>query len=452
MKEGQREISRVLKEPSYLVRAVRMPIQTFIHTEEVGSLVLLLGAAAALFWANSPWSQSYADFWHTYISFDIKIFAISENLEHLVNEGLMAVFFFLVGLEIKRELLHGELSSVKKAALPVVAAVGGMAAPALVYLLLNGTGANAAGWGVPMATDIAFALGVLALLGKRMPAELRVFLLGLAVVDDLGVIAVIATFYTDTIHWANLGLGLAMFVLIAGCIRFGVRSLGFYLILCIVMWQFFLESGIHATLAGVMVAAIVPSKPELGRREYAAAVGDLLHDLNLATANNDEEKAEAVVERIEKLSSRTEGPLERLEDLVHPWVSFAILPIFALANAGIVFSSDSLSDALASNVTLGVALGLLVGKPLGVLGMTWLAVRTGLGELPSGVGWRHILGVGFLAGIGFTVAIFVAAIAFDSPAVVDQAKMGIFGASLMAGAAGYLFLRFMGSRTLEPGK
>ena len=452
MKDSQHEISRVLKEPSYLVRAVRVPIQTFIHTEEVGSLVLLLGAAAALFWANSPWSQSYADFWHTYISFDIHVFAISEDLGHLVNEGLMAVFFFLVGLEIKRELLHGELSSVRKAALPVVAAVGGMAAPALVYFLFNGTGANAAGWGVPMATDIAFALGVLALLGKRMPAELRVFLLGLAVVDDLGVIAVIATFYTDTIHWANLGLGLAMFALIAGCIRMGVRSLGFYLILCVVMWQFFLESGIHATLAGVLVAAIVPSKPDLERGEYAGAVKDLLHDLNLATANKDDEKAEAVVEQIQKLSSRTEGPLERLEDIVHQWVSFVILPIFALANAGIVFSSDSMSDALASNVTLGVALGLLVGKPLGVLGMTWLAVRTGLGELPSGVGWRHILGVGFLAGIGFTVAIFVAAIAFDDPAVVGQAKVGIFGASLMAGAAGYLFLRFVGAWTPGPSK
>ena len=450
MKDRPRELPKILREPSYLVRAVRVPIQTFIHTEEVGSLILLLAAAAALVWANSPWSDSYTSFWHIYISFDIHVFAISENLEHLVNEGLMAVFFFVVGLEIKRELLHGELSSARKAALPVVAAVGGMAMPALIYFLLNGSGEGAAGWGVPMATDIAFALGVLALLGRRVPAELRVFLLGLAVVDDLGVIAVIATFYTDTIHWANLGLGLAMFVLIAAFIRMGVRSLGFYLILSVVMWQFFLESGIHATLAGVLLAAIVPSKPDLSREEYAGSVEDLLHDLRLATANDDEEKAEAVVEQIEKLSHRTEGPLERLEDMVHPWVSFAILPIFALANAGIVFTSDSMSEALASSVTLGVALGLLVGKPLGVLGMTWLAVRTGLGQLPSGVAWKHILGVGFLAGIGFTVAIFVGAIAFGDPALVDQAKMGIFGASLLAGAAGYLFLRFTSAHASDP--
>ena len=450
MKDSPRELPRALREPSSLVKAVRAPIQAFIHTEEVGAIILLAAAAAALGWANSPWSASYVDFWHIYISFDIHIFAISENLGHLVNEGLMAVFFFVVGLEIKRELLHGELSSFRKAALPFVAAVGGMAVPALIYFLFNRSGESAAGWGVPMATDIAFALGVLALLGRRVPAELRVFLLGLAVVDDLGVIAVIATFYTDTIHWANLGLGLALFVVTAGCIRMGIRSLGFYLILCVVMWQFFLESGIHATLAGVLAAAIVPSKPQIHRRDYAAAVEDLLHDFKLAMANDDEEKAEGIAEQIEELSRGTEGPMERLENIVHPWVSFVVLPLFALANAGIVFTSDTMSEALASSVTLGVAAGLLIGKPLGVLGMTWLAVRTGLGQLPSAVTWLHVLGVGLLAGIGFTVAIFVAGIAFDDQALVDHAKMGIFGASLLAGATGYLFLRFTGPRASGP--
>ena len=409
-------------------------------------MALLVAAAAALGWANSPWSDSYASFWHTYISFDIHIFAISENLEHLVNEGLMAVFFFLVGLEIKRELLHGELSSFRKASLPVVAAAGGMAAPALIYLLVNRSGDGIVGWGVPMATDIAFALGVLALLGRRIPTELRVFLLALAVVDDLGAITVIAIFYTDSIHWANLGLGIALFVLIAGCLRMGIRSMGFYLILCIVMWQFFLESGIHATLAGVLVAAIVPPEPRLHRRDYAAAVEDLLHDFRLAMANDDEEKAQTIVEQIDELSSGTEGPMERLESIVHPWVSFVVLPVFALANAGIVFTSDTLSEAVASPITLGVAVALLVGNPLGILGLTWLAVRVGLGQLPSGVRWRHVLGVGFLAGIGFTVAIFISGIAFDDTVLVDQAKMGIFGASIVAGVVGYLFLRIWGAR------
>ena len=446
MSDSPRKIPRPLREPAYLVRALRAPIQHFIHTEEVGAGVLLLATAAALGWANSPWSDAYVDFWHTYISFDIHIFAISEDLGHLVNDGLMAVFFFVVGLEIKRELLHGELSSVRKAALPVVAAVGGMATPALIYVLFNASGGDLIGWGVPMATDIAFALGVLALLGRRVPAELRVFLLGLAVVDDLGAIAIIATFYTDMIDWTNLGLGLGLFAVMAGCIRLGVRSLGFYLILCVVMWQYFLESGIHATLMGVMVAAIVPAEPYLHRRDYAAAVDDLLHDYRLAMANNDEEKAQAVVEQIEMLSRGTEGPMERLERIVHPWVSFVVLPLFALANAGIVFTADTLSEAASSRVTLGVAAGLLIGNPLGVLGMTWLAVRLGIGQLPSGVAWRHVLGAGFLAGIGFTVAIFVSSIAFDDPAVVDQAKMGVFAASLVAGATGYLFLRLSGRR------
>ena len=306
------------------------------------------------------------------------------------------------------------------------------------------SGGDLIGWGVPMATDIAFALGVLALLGRRVPAELRVFLLGLAVVDDLGAIAIIATFYTDMIDWTNLGLGLALFAVMAGCIRMGIRSLGFYLILCVVMWQFFLESGIHATLMGVMVAAIIPTEPYLHRRAYATAVEDLLHDYRLAMKNEDEEKAQAVVEQIERLSRGTEGPMERLERIVHPWVSFAVLPLFALANAGIVFTADTLSDAASSRVTLGVAAGLLIGNPVGVLGMTWLAVRLGIGQLPSGVGWRHVLGAGFLAGIGFTVAIFVSGIAFDDPAVVDQAKMGVFAASLVAGVMGYLFLRLTG--------
>ena len=444
MSEAPRGGAKEARGESYLARALRAPIQRFIHTEELGALALLAGAAAALAWANSPWAGSYSDFWHITIAFDIHVFAISEDLEHLVNEGLMAVFFFLVGLEIKRELLHGELSSFRKASLPVVAAVGGMAAPAAIYVLLNPSGDGAAGWGIPMATDIAFALGVLALLGRRIPAELRVFLLGLAVVDDLGAIAVIAVFYTETIHWANLGLGVALFLLIAGCVRAGITSIGFYLILCAVMWQFFLESGIHATLAGVLVAAIVPSEPRLRREDYAAAVEDLLHDFRLAMANGDEEKAQTIVERIEEISRGAEAPLERLEGVVHPWVAFFVLPLFALANAGIVFTSGTLSEAVASPVTLGVAVGLLVGNPLGVLGMTWLAARVGLGQLPSGVGWRHVLGVGFLAGIGFTVAIFISGIAFDDPALTDEAKMGVFGASLVAGVAGYLFLRLFG--------
>ena len=431
-----------LREPRGLVRAVRAPIQSYIDTEEAGAFVLLAAALAALGWVNSPWADSYADFWHNRISFDIVIFALDEDLKHLVNDGLMAVFFFLVGLEIKRELLHGELSTFRKAFLPTAAAVGGMVVPALAYVAFNGTsGEGASGWGIPMATDIAFALGVLALLGRRIPAELRVFLLGLAVVDDLGAIAVIAIFYSDAISWTDLGMAVALFGVIAALVRFGLRSMGIYIILSVFMWQFLLESGIHATLAGVALAALVPTEPYIRRKEYPAAVETLLGDLRAATEEGDESRASAIIEEIERLSSGTEGPIERLEGLVHPWVSFLILPLFALANAGIVFTSDALSAAAGSSITLGVLVALPGGKALGVFGATWLAVRLGIGSLPPGVSWGQVIGVGLLAGIGFTVAIFVSNIAFDDGALVDQAKIGVFAASVVAGVVGYGLLR-----------
>ena len=319
----------------------------------------------------------------------------------------MAIFFFVVGLEIKRELLHGELSSVRRASLPVLAAIGGMVVPALTYLAFNPSGEAAIGWGIPMATDIAFAIGVLALLGRRIPAELRVFLLGLAVVDDLGAITVIAVFYTETIEWSSLLISMGFFAAIIVAVRLGVRSMVVYIVLGVLMWVSFLESGIHATLVGVLLAAIVPSK---------------------AHSNNQD----------------TESPLESLEHMIHPWASLAILPLFALANAGIAVTGDTLSDAAGSGVTLGVAAGLLVGKSVGILGVTWLAVRFGVGRLPSGVTWPHVLGVGFLAGIGFTVAIFISGIAFADAALVEQAKMGIFGASVLAAVIGYGILRLTG--------
>ena len=447
MKHKQAEESEGVRRQPFFVKAIQNPVQTFIQTEEVGAIVLLLAAGSALGWANSPWSDSYASFWHTKISFDIYIFAISEDLEHIVNDGLMAVFFFVVGLEIKRELLHGELSSFRRAVLPAMAALGGMVAPALIYLAFNSSGETSVGWGIPIATDIAFALGVLALLGRRLPPQLRIFLLGLAVVDDLGAIAVIAVFYTEAIHWMDLGLALAVFTVIAACIRIGIRSLGFYLILSVVMWQFFLESGIHATVAGVLISVLTPAKPYLQRKDYKATVENLLRDFKLAMDTGQEEKAESIVAEVEKLSQGTEGPMERLERVIHPWTSFVVLPIFALANAGIVMSWDAMTEAAASPITLGILVALPIGNTLGIFGMTWLTVRLGLGRLPSYVTWLHVLGVGMLGGIGFTVSIFVSGIAFEDQLLSDQAKIGVFGASLLAGAVGYLFLRFVGSRT-----
>ena len=446
MNQSPREISKVIREPAYLIKAVRDPIRAFIHTEEVGALFLLAAAAVAIVWINSPWSESYEEFWHTKVSFDLHIFAISEDLRHLVNEGLMAVFFFVVGLEIKREVMHGELSSFRKAALPGVAAIGGMAVPALIYIFFNQSGDGVRGWGVPMATDIAFAIGVLALLGRRVPTELRVFLLALVVVDDLGAIAVVAIFYAKEVDWVNLVLGLAVFGVIAASVRLGARSIAYYIVLCVIFWLLFLESGIHSTIAGVFVAAIVPSSPRIKREDFVAAVQDRIHDLKLAISKDDDDKAQSMVAQIDDLSRDTEEPLERLEEVIHPWVSFLILPVFALANAGIVFTSDSLSDSVESPIALGIAVALLAGKSIGIFSFTWLAVRLGLGQLPGAVGWMHVLGIGFLAGIGFTVAIFITGIAFEDPVLIDQAKFGIFGASIIAGLVGYLVLRIAGRR------
>ena len=452
MRERLIGLARALRGPSGLVRAVRTPMQSFIRTEEAGAFILLAAAVAALLWANSPWSDWYFNFWHNHVAFDIAIFHPDEDLEHVVNDGLMAIFFFLVGLEIKRELLHGGLSSVRQALLPATAAIGGMAVPALIYVAFNGTsGEGAQGWGIPMATDIAFALGVLAILGRRIPSELRVFLLGLAVADDLGAIAVIAVFYSETISWTDLGLAVAAFAVMALCIRIGIRSVGFYAILAVVLWLFLLESGIHATLAGVAVAALVPSIPQVRRQDYAGSVDQLLAEFRAEIARGDEERAEAIVGEIERLSGETEGPLERLERQVHPWVSYAILPLFALANAGIVFTTDSLSAAAESPVTLGVFAGLTAGKVVGVFCMTWLAVRLGIGRLPDGVTWAQIFGVGLLAGIGFTVSIFISGIAFDDRALVDQAKMGVFAASVLSGVAGYAVLRVVGGSGRDAG-
>ena len=369
--------------PHYLLDAVRTPIQRFIHTEEIGAMVLLAAAVTAILWVNSPFSDSYFELWATRIDFDIGVFAIHHDLKSFAKEGLMAIFFFVVGLEIKRELLHGELSTVRKAVLPAVAALGGMIVPAAIYLIFNSSGDYVNGWGIPMATDIAFAIGVLALLGRRLPTELRVFLLAVAVVDDLGAIGLIATVYTETISLLDLGLAIAMFAVISGCLWIGIRSIGFYLVLSVLMWHFFVDSGIHATLAGVLLAAIVPSKPDSAVADYDAKVEDLMHDFRLAKGSGDETKAETIVEQIANLSEATQSPMERLNAKIHPWVSFVILPVFALATAGVVINTDALSDAISSPVTLGVAVGLLVGKPIGIFGLSWLVVRLRLSQLPS---------------------------------------------------------------------
>ncbi len=418
------------------------PIGEFVNTEASGGIFLLLATAVALIWANSPWDYRYFDLIHAHLSADLGLFSIDDSLGHLVNDGLMTVFFFVVGLEIKRELLHGELASKRKAALPVAAAIGGMVVPALIYVAWNAGGEGAKGWGVPMATDIAFAMGVLALLGRRAPFSLKVFLLALAIVDDLGAILVIALFYTDSvsleaIFWAVVVIGA---ILAAG--RAGVRSTDVYVVLGIFFWLAVYKSGIHATLAGVVLAMLTPAKPQFTLRAFEGSALDLLVSYRHARDAGDHEQSQQVLAEFEELSRGTESPLDRLEHALHPWVSYLIVPVFALVNAGVAISGGLISDSLSSPVSIGVASGLALGKPIGIVLACYLAVKFGLAELPANTDYGHMLGIGLVAGIGFTVSLFITNLAFDSATLVDEAKLGILAASTLAGAVGFVYLWF----------
>ena len=382
---------------------VLRPVQAFVATESAGGIALLAATIAALAWANSPWDGSYRDLWSTHVGFDTGLISLRASLVHAVNDGLMAIFFFLVGIEIKRELIDGELASRQKAALPVAAAFGGMVVPALIYVAWNAGGEGAHGWGIPMATDIAFALGVLALLGRQAPFALKVFLLALAIVDDLGAIAVIAVFYTDTVAIAAIAWAIVMVAAIFAAQRLRVASIPVYVVLGALLWLAVWKSGIHATVAGVILAALAP-----------------IHlPANVPGA---------------------EPPIEHVERLLHPWVSFLIIPVFALANAGIPLSSGSIHAAASSAVTAGVLTGLVLGKPIGIMLFAWLAIRLRLAAMPEGMDFVHIAGGAVLAGIGFTVSLFVTSLAFESNALQEEAKVGILAGSLVAGIAGFVYL------------
>lgn len=429
----------------YVARAIVEPVQAFIQLEIASGIVLLGAAIAALVWANSPWDEEYFDFWHTVISLDLDFLTLEEDLQHWVNDGLMAVFFFVVGLEIKRELFHGELNSPRKAVLPAAAALGGMVAPAAIYAAFNAGGEGGEGWGIPMATDIAFALGVLALLGRGIPSQLRVFLLALAIVDDVGAILVIAVFYTESLDTTALGIAGLLLIGVIVMQRGGIQAINPYWIIGIAFWVAVYESGIHATIAGVILGLLTPSKAFIPHDEYSHRAHDLLHDFGEAVKQDDDDRIEAIVNEIERVTARAQSPLERLEHTIHPWSSFVIVPLFALANAGIVINGDVIEDAASSSVTHGIVAGLILGKLGGVFFMSWLAVRLRIADLPSGVRWSHIAGVGLLAGIGFTVSLFIADLGFSGEPPLDNAKMGVLFASTVAATLGFVSLRLLGS-------
>ncbi|MGE3601130.1 MAG: Na+/H+ antiporter NhaA [Dehalococcoidia bacterium] len=420
------------------------PFRAFAQLSAAGGILLGLCTVIALLWANSPWSDSYTRLWATYVTVGGGQLVLRETLLHWINDGLMAVFFFVVGLEIKREILIGELASPRRAALPIAAAVGGMVVPALLYVSLNRSGDAAAGWGIPMATDIAFALGVLALLGSRVPTALKVFLTALAIVDDLGAVLVIALFYTDAINLPALSWGVAGLGLLVLANRLGVRRSLVYALLGTVVWVAFLRSGVHATIAGILVALTIPARAVIDADAFVARGRAMLTVFDQASRHGrragTNEAQHSALQALEDAVDHVEAPMQRMEHALHPWVAFAILPLFALANAGVDLSGD-LGGMFRESVTLGLLLGLLLGKPLGITLAAWLAVRTGLAAMPAGVSWRQVRGVGWLGGIGFTMALFIASLAFGDSAELAMAKLGIFSASVLAGLIGWVLLR-----------
>ncbi|HEU4868161.1 MAG TPA: Na+/H+ antiporter NhaA [Actinomycetota bacterium] len=413
-----------------LARIAR-PLRTFLHTEAAGGIVLLVATVAALGLANSPLAEGFEKIWQTELRLSVGAFELTEDLRHFVNDALMAVFFFVVGLEIKREIVLGELSDRRKAALPAIAALGGMVVPAAVYLLFNAGGPGSAGWGIPMATDIAFAVGVLALLGSRVPSGLKVFLLSLAIVDDIGAILVIAVFYS---HGFQLGWLIGALVLLAGIVvlrRLKVTWTPLYVLVGAGVWFATFESGIHATIAGVALGLLTPARPA-DPRGYK----DVYRETGLLEEQPDAQSLRAVSLQATEVVSVA----ERLEYLLHPWTSYAVIPLFALANAGVRLSLDTLGDAMSSPVALGIAAGLVLGKIVGISSAAWIAVKLNLGRLPAGVSWRVILGGSAVAGIGFTVSLFIAGLAFTESQLVDEAKIGVLVASVVAGTLGALLL------------
>lgn len=421
------------------------PFQRFSQREASSSILLLGATALALILANSPLSGFYNTFWHTELSLSVGPYTISKSLIHWMNDGLMALFFFTVGLEIKQEMLVGELSSLKKIFLPASAAVGGMLLPSLVFYMFNRGTPAVHGWGIPMATDIAFALGAIAVLGRRLPLGLRAFLSAFAIADDLGAVLVIALFYTKNLAWDYLLTGLVFVGALALANFLWVRQALVYAVLGTGLWLAILGSGVHATVAGILVAVFIPAKGKYDTDKFIGEVGSLMSEFQCDPSGCGRsillnERHLNAVQSIELAAHRAETPLQRLEHSLYPWVAFVIIPLFALGNAGLTFSGGRVFEDLRSPLTLGVALGLLLGKPLGIGLFSYLAVKTGVASLPRGVTLWHITGAGILGGIGFTMSLFMMGLSFTDEMLIARAKLGILAGSLASAIAGILFL------------
>ena len=440
--------------PSFRVMGM---FREFAHAQASSGIVLLACVILALVWANSPLASSYFALWHLHFSVHFGDFVFDKPLEYWINDGLMVIFFFVVGLEIKREVIAGELAAPRRAMLPIMAAIGGMVVPAAVFLWFNWGGPAQRGWGIPMATDIAFTLGVMAVLGSRVPTSVKVFLTALAIVDDIGAVLVIAIFYTSDISLTALGIAAIFVLLLIGANRLGVRSTLVYILLAgCGLWPAFIASGVHPTVAGVIAAFTIPARRRIDSAEFtnlsrvyveefgqvSAAEDSMLEDEEKASPQrmlNDEQVT--LMRRIEQTAIGAQSPLQRFENTLHPWTVFGIMPLFALANAGVGINADFgvlLEDPLAR----GVALGLLVGKPLGILLFSVAAVSLGLAALPSRVNWLHVLGAGCLAGIGFTMSLFIANLALGGTELLETSKVSILVGSLLASILGWVVFQF----------
>lgn len=429
------------------------PSMRFINNSSASGIVLFSSAFLAILLANSPWSDAYHSLWKYQFSIGLDGFIISKDLHHWINDGLMAVFFFVVGLELKREIIGGGLSDVRSAVLPIGAAVGGMVFPALIYLAFNNEGPGADGWGISMATDIAFSLGVLYLLGDRVPVSLKVFLTALAIADDIGAVLVIAFFYSSDINFTNLGIGAGFLAVLWIANGIGVRNTLFYALVGIAgLWLAFLMSGVHATIAAVLAAFAIPARTKVKEGHFADHMQHLIARFKNADPNNVSTLTKEqlnVLQDIRSYSKNAFTPIQRLEDNMHPLVAFVVMPIFAFSNAGVTLSGDFMAQ-LTGPVALGIMTGLLLGKVLGVVGVSEFMIKVFSVQLPKGMNKFHLWGAGFLAAIGFTMSLFIAGLAFKGELLIKEAKLGILMASLVASVLGYFLVKKGGQ--MEKGK
>lgn len=431
------------------MKFIKEPINQFIRLETSSSIILFGATIAALVLANSPLSAEFLGFWKKYISIDLPGLELSKPIYKWINDGLMAIFFFVIGLEIKREILTGELSHIKKASLPLFAAVGGMIIPALLFTALNTGNAGGEGWGIPMAADIAFSLGILTLLGKRVPAGIKVFLMAFAIIDDLGAVLVIAFFYSSNLIWSNIFIGLGIVAVLIVLARLNYYSRYIFFIAGVIVWILFLKSGIHATIAGVLLALTIPLRRKTDTRLFYERGKELLDEF-LKECNTRESKTVLskkqlhTIDELEELTETTTSPLQHLEHALHGWVSYLIMPVFALANAGVIFNFSGDSNL---SLSLNIAISMIVGNVIGIFSFSWLAIKLNIAELPENVNFKQLAGVSFLGGLGFTMSLFINNLAYTDTILIDSAKMGILFGSFIAGLLGYFTIRLTVKQT-----